>query len=211
MHIQSSGFRFRSFVTLVVFSSFLVALVSGIALYVRPEGSLARWTSWTLAGMDKKQWESAHSGSVILFVVSCLVHLWYNFRSLVYYLKSKAALVFDSGSHLPFCKETVAAIVVTVVVLVGAVEQWPGFSKVNTLRAQFKDGLFTVRVPPPVLDADMLTLTAFCQAAAIEPAQALANARRRGVVIENLSLNVGIIAQKNNITPEDVFIALRGD
>jgi hypothetical protein len=211
MQIQSPAFRFRGFITLLVFSSFLVALVSGIALYVRPEGSLARWTSWTLAGMDKMQWESAHTGSVILFIFSCLVHLWYNFRHLVSCLKSKAALVFASGARLPFCKEMFAAIVVTVLVLVGAVEQWPGLSKVHTLRAQFKDGLFTVRVPPPVLDADQLTLAAFCQAAAIEPEQALANARRRGVVVEDLSLNVSIIAQKNNITPEDVFIALRGD
>jgi hypothetical protein len=195
----------------MVFFSFLAALISGIALYMRPEGSLARWTNWTLAGMDKKQWESAHTGSVILFIASCLVHLWYNFRPLVSHLKTKAALVFASGARLHISKEVAAAVVFTVVLLLGSVEQWPGFSGLNRLRTHFKDGLFSVHVPPPVLDADKLTLSEFCQAAAIETEQALANARTRGVVVDSLSQNIGLIAQKNNITPEAVFIVLRGD
>ena len=40
--------------------SFLVSAVSGIILFVRPEGSLARWVGWSVLGLDKAQWEAVH-------------------------------------------------------------------------------------------------------------------------------------------------------
>jgi hypothetical protein len=72
MRIESSGFRFQTFVTVVVLLSFLAVVISGVALYLRPEDSLARWVGWKFAGWDKKQWEAAHTGVVILFLISSL-------------------------------------------------------------------------------------------------------------------------------------------
>jgi hypothetical protein len=211
MLLQSSSFRWRSFVTMITFVSFLALLFSGIALYLRPEGSLARWINWTFLGMDKKQWEAAHTGVVILFLASCLIHFWYNFRPLVSHLRSSASLVLASGSRLPLFKELAAALVVFAVLFFGAVRQWPPLSAVGQLRADLKNGKYNVRANPPIVDADKLSVADFCRAADLDTEQALRNARQSGVIVENPSLIIGKIAEENNRTPEEIFLALRGD
>jgi hypothetical protein len=211
MRIEASRFRIRSFVTLVVFLSFLGVVVSGTALYLRPEGSLARWVGWKLGGLDKKQWEAAHTGVVLLFMMSSLVHIWYNFRTLVSYLRGKATLVFSAGPRWPLILEAAAALAVLMFVTVGTVIPWAPFSGIVHLRSELKDGKYVLVMPPPVTDADKLTIADFCRAAALDTQAALRQARGRGVVIDDAKMEIGKVAQINRISPEDVFLALRGD
>jgi Domain of unknown function (DUF4405) len=54
---EPQRFRFRSLVSFSAFFLFLAPALSGIAMYLRPEGSVARWTGWSLLGLDKRGWE----------------------------------------------------------------------------------------------------------------------------------------------------------
>jgi hypothetical protein len=211
MRIETSGFRFRTFITLVVLLSFLAVVVSGIALYLRPEGSLARWVGWKFAGWDKKQWEAAHTGVVILFMISSFIHIWYNFKTLVSYLRGKAALVLSSGSQWPLIMETATALAILVLVTLSAVGPWAPFSSVIQLRSSLKDGKYILVMPPPVVDADKLTAADFCRVAGLELQAALRHAREHGVVIDDPTMGIGKISQKHGISPEDLYLVLRGD
>jgi hypothetical protein len=211
MRIETSRFRFRTFITLVVLISFLAVVVSGIALYLRPEGSLARWVGWKFAGWDKKQWEAAHIGVVILFMISSLTHIWYNFKTLISYLHGRAVLVFSSGLRWPLILETAAALVILVLVTLSAVGPWAPFSSVIQLRSLLKDGKYILVMPPPVVDADRLTVADFCRAAELDVQAALRNARGHGIVIDKPTMIIGKIAQNHRISPEDLYLVLRGD
>ncbi|MBP1594807.1 MAG: hypothetical protein H6Q05_184 [Acidobacteria bacterium] len=211
MRVETKKFRFRSCNTLVVFLSFLAAVISGVALYLRPEGSLARWMGWELAGLDKKQWEAAHMGVVLLFMISSFLHIWYNFKALVFYLRGKAALVFSSGLRWPLILETTGAVAIVALVFTGAVALWTPFSNVVHLRNSLKDAKYSLVLSPPIMDADKLTVADFCRAAALDTDAAVRRATARGVVIEDLNMDIGRIAQINRMSPENLYQALRGD
>ena len=60
----------RSLTAFLVTGSFLVLTVTGIVLYVVPQGRVAYWVHWSLAGMEKDQWAWAHMIFGALFIVT---------------------------------------------------------------------------------------------------------------------------------------------
>jgi hypothetical protein len=89
MSKRSNGFHFRNFTSLLLFLLFSICALSGLMLYLRPEGSLANWVGWSALGMDKKQWEGIHAVFVLVFSIAVLVHLIYNWKVLAANLRSK--------------------------------------------------------------------------------------------------------------------------
>ncbi len=89
--------------------------------------------------------------------------------------------------------------------------QWQPFLSVFDLRTAIKDGKYSARVAPPVIDADKLSVAALCKVASLSQDDALDNARKHGIVIEDVSLAIAKIAKKHEVSPEQVFLALRGD
>lgn len=63
MPAWSSTFRARRLLTNLLLS-FVVSAASGVILFFRPEGSLARWIGWSVLSLDKKQWEAVYRALV---------------------------------------------------------------------------------------------------------------------------------------------------
>jgi hypothetical protein len=63
----------------------------------------------------------------------------------------------------------------------------------------------------PAADADKLSVAALCKVASLSEVEALNNARKHGIIIEDVSLSVAKIAKQHDISPEQVFLALRAD
>ncbi|MFO7938411.1 MAG: DUF4405 domain-containing protein [Bacteroidales bacterium] len=81
-------FQWSAFISVTLLFVFLGLLVSGIVLYIAPEGSLARWIDWQVLGLNKEAWESLHTTLSLLFVLATLFHLlWINGTLLVYYFR----------------------------------------------------------------------------------------------------------------------------
>jgi hypothetical protein len=201
-------FRWRSFVTSGLALSFVVAAVSGVVLFVRPEGSLARWVGWSVLGADKKQWEALHIASVVLLIALSAVHAWYNWRALLAALSARLA---PDGRGLGLRRETAAAASLVGVLVVASLLGWQPFSAINDLRASIKDGKFTVVAPPPDMNADELTLSEVCVRLDLPTEQAVANARGRGIVIADPARTLGAIAEELGLSPETLYRAIRGE
>ena len=45
---MNNKFNWQSFISIGLLLSFFVMLVSGIVLYIAPEGSLSRWIGWDI-------------------------------------------------------------------------------------------------------------------------------------------------------------------
>ena len=166
---------------------------------------------WELAGLEKKQWEAAHMGVVLLLLISSLIHIWYNLKPLLTHLRGRAALVFSSGLRWPLITETTAAVAILALVSLGAVIPLEPFSNVIQLRNSLKDAKYSLVLSPPVPEAEKLTVEDFCRAADLDTLAALRRASKHGVVIDDLSMVIGKIAQINRISPEDLYLALRGE
>lgn len=202
-------FRFRRFATNVLVLSFLVSAVSGVILFFRPEGSLARWAGWSVLGLGKAQWEALHLVFVGVFLLVSILHVWYNWRPLIAYLHQRSsALMLPRWVALP-SREFLAAIGVALVVFAGTLVEWQPFAGVLALRTAVKDGAIVTMMPPPVPDADRRTFADLCELAGIPAAQAVNNARTRGIDVQDTAMTVADIARAHDLTPEAIYRAIQ--
>jgi hypothetical protein len=61
---------------------------TGIVLYIVPHGRIARWMDWHLFGLDKTQYQALHTTSMILFLAFGILHIYYNWKPIVNYMKN---------------------------------------------------------------------------------------------------------------------------
>lgn len=202
MAVTPKRFRFRSFVTCSIATSFLASAVSGVVLFLRPEGSLARWTGWSVLGADKGEWEALHIASVILVIAAASLHAWLNRRPL------RTAIATRAPAALRPRPELAAALALVAFASWGSIAGWVPFSTVNGLRSSVKDGRFSVRTHPPAANAERLTVRELCERIGLPPDRAVGNARRRGIAIADPSKTLAGIAEEIGRSPEEVFEAL---
>ena len=69
--------QLRSLTAFIVTWAFIVLTVTGIILYIVPQGRVAYWVHWSLAGMEKEQWGWVHMmfGGVFIITGSLLVKI----------------------------------------------------------------------------------------------------------------------------------------
>jgi hypothetical protein len=51
---------------------------------------VAYWADWRLWGLTKEQWGNVHINIGLLFLLSIFLHIYYNWKALLAYLKNKA-------------------------------------------------------------------------------------------------------------------------
>lgn len=208
MRSSSRSFRWRGFVTCLLALSSLLSAASGVVLFIRPEGSLARWVGWSVLGAGKAQWEALHIASVLLLLAVAPLHLWFNWRPLVVALAARLnrlpAAVLRPGPELA------AAAALVALVTGGSLARWQPFAAVDDLRSSIKDGRFVVATPPPAANADRMTVREVCNQVSLAPDEAARNARRRGIIVGDPSKTLGGIAEELGLSPEEVFEALAG-
>lgn len=211
MPVAPTPFRVRRLVTAVLAVSFLATVVSGIVLFLRPEGSLARWTGWAIFGLDKKRWEAVHIVIVLVALAASMAHVWLNWRPLLASVVGPDSRRSASTGRLRISQEFVVAVGIVLLAASAASVPWQPATALIRWRSLIKDGTLAARVLPPAADADRLTVTELCRALAVDETRAVANARAHGITIEKPSQTIAALAERHGITPEAVYIALRGD
>ena len=88
-------FRIRSFISISAFLFFIMLVLSGAAAYIKPEGSVASWQSWSFLGLDKGEWEGLHTLTGIFFLTLAVIHIILNWRMLFQYLRQKSFFNFE--------------------------------------------------------------------------------------------------------------------
>ncbi|RPJ84483.1 MAG: DUF4405 domain-containing protein [Acidobacteria bacterium] len=202
--------RSRRFVTNLLLLSFLVSAVSGVVLFFRPEGSLARWVGWSVFGLDKKRWEAVHLVFVAAFLLASIAHIAYNWRPLIAHLRERAAALGSARPMLRPSRELLAAVAVIGAVFAGTLAEWQPLAAVVSLRTAMKDGAFVTTTPPPMPDADRVTVTELCGRTGLAEAQAIANARANGIEISSTSMTLAAGARAHARSPEAVYRAILG-
>jgi len=113
-------FNWQIFISLNLFFTFLLMLLSGLILYLKPEGTVARWLDWKILGVEKTGWEALHTVFSFLFLVFALFHILkihvFNLRS--YFFNNRT-----SGRK----RELYISLAITFVFLLGTVLYLPPF------------------------------------------------------------------------------------
>ncbi|MBY6201648.1 DUF4405 domain-containing protein [Maritalea mobilis] len=111
--------------------SVLVAALSGIAMYIAPQGRLASAIDWHWVGLTRGQWETLHTTTSLLFVGFVVWHFWVHIA--VY-----KTLLFGSATRKGHTVEVLIAVAAVAIVVVTSVLDLPPASWIEALGGMFK-------------------------------------------------------------------------
>ena len=190
----------RGFISLLTALSFLVMTVSGIILFIVPQGKIAAWLDWRMLGLTKTQWGDMHITTSLLFAVAGLWHTWLNWRALFSYFRDKIS------KTVTLKRELVIASGLTLFFTLGAVYKTPPLNYILDLNDDIKN--YWIKAPedePPIAHAELLPLNTFLQKEDIELEQALNALKRHGITVLTPEQKFGDIAIRNHISPAAIF------
>ena len=178
---------------LLTFDAILL-LISGIILYLMPQGRIAHWNLFTIWSLQKEQWEALHVAMAILFLMAFPVHLFLNWKIFLKYLKEK---------YVPL----VSMMVLVVACIYGSSAELPPFSWVMDLSDRAKAGWNAERPPAPHFE--LKTIHQIVEA----EGQPLEEVRKRltGIGIINLDPNdsLQIIGKRSGVSPAHIYKAIK--
>ncbi|UQZ87984.1 hypothetical protein C4J81_01625 [Deltaproteobacteria bacterium Smac51] len=109
----------RKIISLTVFISFAVLVLTSILLYIAPHNQMARQVGWTFLSLHKGQWTSLHITGGFLFIVAGIWHTVINWRVLVNYIRNKSRASFKIPVAL------LAALAINAFIYIGTVAHIP--------------------------------------------------------------------------------------
>lgn len=125
-------FHRRGFIVFVIALGALILLVSGLVLFIAPNGRIALATHWTFLWLDKDRWFNLHNVFAILLIVGFLFHLIFNWKPFCNYVVSRAT------HHLNLKREMVVAVLAIVVLVALAAWNIPPISVITDIRDFFR-------------------------------------------------------------------------
>jgi hypothetical protein len=193
----------RKITSLTALSSFILLLVTIVALYIAPQGRVAYWSDWHLWGLTKTDWGNIHINLGLLFLLSILLHIYYNWKPIVSYLKNKAKQV------RVFTKEFTVAVIITAVVAVGTFFLAPPFHWVMEFSDFLKDSAVRKYGEPPYGHAELSSLKTFAAKLGFDLPQATQRMKKAGIEFDGSGQSIQEIARINRMSPKQLYAALK--
>jgi hypothetical protein len=177
----------------------IVLLINSIVLYIVPEGRVAYWADWRLLGLSKTQWGEQHLTVGTLFLIAAAIHIYYNWKAILAYLKNKAKelIVFT-----PACG---VAGTLTILVVAGTILQIPPMSSLVNLGGYFKDRAQKVYGEPPYGHAEQSTLKSFASKEGLDLEKSLKLLKDAGIKGAQEEKILKEIAGLNQKTPQAIY------
>lgn len=206
MQNSGQGFNLRSFTSLLVSLSGLAMLASGLVLYVMPEGRVAYWADWRLLGLGKEQWGTIHTCLSLIFFFASGLHLYYNWRTLLSYLKDRIKRSFALR------KELVAALLLSAICLHGSIVGYAPFSSVMVLGKTIKKSWYAGQdVHPPFPHAELMPLKQLAKRIDFSLDGALVHLREKGLAAASGDVTLKELTVAGDHSPAEIFEAMMMD
>ena len=195
--------KIRKIASLTAALSFLLMALTSIVLYIAPHGRVAYWADWRLWGLSKSDWGNIHINLGLLFLTALFLHIYYNWKPLVSYLKDKSKQIKI------FTPEFNVAIVVTIGFAVGSCFLVPPFSWVMSLNDYIKDAGVEKYGEPPYGHAEQSSLKVFCKKMNLDIAKSMELLNQAGYSVENGDITLEEIGRRFNTPPQQIFETIR--
>lgn len=191
--------NFRRITSLVLVLSFVFVVLTSIVLYVVPEGRIAYWADWRWLGWSKEQWGAVHINTGFLFLAALIVHLWYNWKMIMAYLKDRSKRV------KVFTREFNVALALLAITVLGTHFMIPPFSTVLHIGEGFKDAAEVKYGSPPYGHAELSSLKLLAKRTGTDLDAGMESLRSAGFKFTDESESVKDIAAANDVTPKVVW------
>ncbi len=193
----------RKITSLTLFLSFFFLIITSIILYIVPQGRVAYWADWRLWGLSKTQWGDLHINFGFLFLLAGLLHIYYNWRPVVTYMKNRARKVTVMTPAFSI------AFLLTLVVGVGTYYEIPPMSSVIQLGESFKDAAARKYGEPPYGHAELSSLKLFAKKQDLDLDKAVELLKKNKIVFAGVSETLADIAAGNDLTPREIYALIK--
>jgi hypothetical protein len=193
----------RKITSLIAALSFVLMLLTSIILYIVPQGRVAYWADWRLWGLTKTDWGNIHINLGLLFLISLGLHIYYNWKLLISYLKNRAKKV------KVFTPEFNTALVITLAFAIGTYFLVPPFGWVMALNDHLKETGAAKYGEPPYGHAELSSLKTFTRKLNLDLGQSMTQIKNAGYRLENEMQTLAQIAQQNGVPPQKIYEAMR--
>lgn len=183
---------------------FILLVVTGLMLYIVPAGRVANWVNWTLLGLTKTQWGNIHILAGFMLMIAGFFHIYFNWKPLKHYFYSKV----QQGINLK--KEMAISAVISIVLVVAAIGDYPPFSYVFDFGDFAKEAwVIEEKYEAPLGHAELLAFDSFISKLKIDKDKALNELETNGIKVAAGKDSLEKIAKANNIAPVDIYMAIR--
>ncbi|MCH9813051.1 MAG: DUF4405 domain-containing protein [Epsilonproteobacteria bacterium] len=184
--------------------AFLIMSYTGIMLFLCPHGRVAYWSDWHLLGLSKTQYGELHTTSMLTFLFFGLLHIYYNWKPIISYLK-------DSTKKVSFTKkEFLIAFSLNLLFIVGTLFMIQPFKGFLDLGERIKDGWTQQYGEPPYGHAEETKLFVFCKKMDIDLERAKAILTDKQINFKETQ-SLKTIANNNNLTPNEIYTLIKED
>jgi hypothetical protein len=195
----------RKITSLTALISFVLIIITSFILYIVPPGRIAYWSDWHLLGFSKTQWGNFHINSGVLFLLSIFLHIYYNWKPIMNYMKNKARQLTI------FTKNFNVALVITIVVILGTYFMVPPFSTFLILSENIKDAGAIKYGEPPFGHAELASFASLIKKTGLNLDTSLDKFKEAGIKIDSPAQVFLDIAKKNQTSPQDLFEIIKPD
>jgi len=189
--------------SLTALLSFAVMAFTSIILYIVPHGRVAYWADWHMFGLTKTEWGDIHITTGVLFIIAVGFHIWYNWKLILAYLSDKAK------NLKIFTREFSIALILTAVFVAGTCFQAPPFVWILDINTYLKDSGAQKYGEPPYGHAELSSLKTFIGKMGFNSGECTERLKNAGVRIEDRSQSLAEIARLNNMSPQQVYLAMK--
>ena len=186
----------------MLFSS-LMLIYTGIFLFIAPPGRIAHWALWTLGGLSKEQYGNLHLVFILVFIISFVLHIYYNFKPIMQYLKNKAKkFVF-------FTPETTLALAICVLVAIGGLAGQGPLHSFLEWGEDISASWAEKYGKPPYGHAELSTLAVFTKKMKFDPKDSLRTLEAEGIIVDGLDSTLAKISADNKTSPQKLYKILK--
>ena len=178
-------------------------LLTSIILFITPQGRVAYWADWRLFGLTKTDWGNIHINLGLLFLIALSLHIYYNWKPLISYLKNKAKQI------KVFTPEFNLALVITILFIVGTYFMVPPFGWMMSLNDHFKDAGADKYGEPPYGHAELSSLKTFAKKMKLDLAKSMELLDKAGYAVEDGNITLAAIGRQYHIPPQLVYETIR--
>lgn len=187
----------RKTVSLTALFSFIIVAFSGTVIMLTPPGRLAEWAVWRVLGLTKEQHTNIHLAAACLFIITMILHIWLNWKSIWAYIKGRSA-VKASG-------ELLFSLVLTAFVIWGTLAYLPPFSTGFQALENYLDHYEDTIENPPFGHAELAPLDGLINRMGFDQEQSLILLEKEGIKVESPSSTLKKIAAENRVSPAKIY------
>ena len=193
----------RKITSMTLLLSLVVLIINSVVLYVVPEGRVAYWADWTFLGLTKEDWGGQHTTVGVLFLLAGILHIYYNWKPIVAYMKNKAkeVKIFTGSFNI--------ALIVTLFFVIGTYFSIPPMSTIIDISGSIKNNAAIKYGEPPYGHAETSSLKMFTKKEGLDLTKSMELLAAAGIQVTDEKELIKDIAKNSGKSPNEVYLVIK--